>query len=188
MIYPPKISELLAAIKHTAPSNGNAVGSDANFSCGSFVRFRLLIDKDDLEVANVSFSSNGCGYMLASAEILSNAVSGRKLSELHGLDSATLSGSTASRLGDIGPGRSECIQVVSNALRNAFADFRSRQIEEFRGEKALICTCFGITEESIENAIRAGGLRTVEDVSSLTNAGSGCGSCRMLIQEMLDGR
>jgi NifU-like protein len=109
-------------------------------------------------------------------------VSGKKLADLHGLDHEGLS-----TIGGIARERESCVAAATAALRNAFADFRSRQIEEFRAEKALICTCFGVTEESIESAIRSSGLRTVDEVSSTTNAGSGCGSCRMLIQEMLDG-
>ena len=40
----------------------------------------------------------------------------------------------------------------------------------------------------IEDVICRMRLRTVDEISINTNAGSGCGSCRMLIQEILDSR
>jgi NAD(P)H-nitrite reductase large subunit len=58
----------------------------------------------------------------------------------------------------------------------------------FRGEKALVCTCFGVTEETIDEALQISAVQTVEDVTSLCRAGGGCGACTMMIQEMLDNR
>ncbi|MBQ7843581.1 MAG: (2Fe-2S)-binding protein, partial [Odoribacter sp.] len=37
-----------------------------------------------------------------------------------------------------------------------------------------------------ENAIREKGLKTVEEVGEVTNAGTGCGGCQEQIQEILD--
>jgi NifU-like protein len=82
--------------------------------------------------------------------------------------------------------RRQCADIAIEALHAAFAHLRSRRIEEFTGEKALICTCFGVSEETIETNIRVRHLKTVDDVADACNAGSGCGSCRMLIDEMLD--
>lgn len=187
MAYPSKISAILTRLRSAGQLNGNATGSDANFSCGSFVRFCLSIDTTERRVANTTFSSNGCGYMIAACETFSEAVSGKRLSELHGLDDKELFDLMAASLGEIEKARGSCVQATANALRNAFADFRSGQIEDFRGEEALICTCFGVTEEQIADSITDGDLQTVDQVSDATNAGSGCGSCRMLIQEILDG-
>jgi NifU-like protein len=91
-------------------------------------------------------------------------------------------------LGEFPAGRGHCPEIGLEALRAALADYRKFRIEEFSGEKALICTCFGVSEEKIEGVISELGLETVEEVGDACNAGSGCGSCRMLIQEMLDYR
>jgi len=68
------------------------------------------------------------------------------------------------------------------------AAYRERRVEEFQGEKALICTCFGVSEETIVTAISENSLSDVDQVVDLCRAGSGCGSCRMLIQELVDMR
>ena len=187
MIYPPKIAAIIAGLSHVGDTETNAAGSDANFSCGSFVRFRLWIDRKEMIVRDAGFSSNGCGYMLAAAETLAGYVSGKRLADLHGLDESKLRAQTGAALGDLDRDRLDCVSSAIDALRNAFADFRSRQIEEFRGEAALVCTCFGVTEETVETAMRDQRLATVDEVAAVCNAGSGCGSCRMLIQEIIDG-
>ena len=50
----------------------------------------------------------------------------------------------------------------------------------------IICHCFEVSREEIENAIREKGLKTVEEVGEVTNAGTGCGGCQGQIQEILD--
>ena len=50
----------------------------------------------------------------------------------------------------------------------------------------IICHCVEVSREEIENAIREKGLKTVEEVGEVTNAGTGCGGCQEQIQEILD--
>ena len=50
----------------------------------------------------------------------------------------------------------------------------------------IICHCFEVSREEIENAIREKGLKTVEEVGEVTNAGTDCGGCQEQIQEILD--
>ena len=46
----------------------------------------------------------------------------------------------------------------------------------------IICHCFEVSREEIENAIREKGLKTVEEVGEVTNAGTGCGGCQEQIR------
>ena len=43
-----------------------------------------------------------------------------------------------------------------------------------------------VTRGEIIDAINAGSLKTVEEVGDATNAGTGCGGCQPIIQEILD--
>jgi NifU-like protein len=124
--------------------------------------------------------------MLASADILTEAIEGCELADLHGLDSEILTVTIEDAIGILPSERRQCADVCIDALHAAFARHRSSQIDEFRGEKALICTCFGVTEEMIDDLIGSGKPRSVDEVTAACRAGGGCGSCRMLIQEMLD--
>lgn len=187
MIYPAKIADQLRALDHVVPlEKSDTAGISVSFCCGSFVRFNLAIDTKTSVIRHVGFQSNGCGYMLATAEVLAESLSGRELSGLHGLNDLEMRKFVVSSLGVIGVGRSECVDSCIQALHKALADHRASRIEEFAGEKALICSCFGVTEDTIETIIRAGNIETVADVSATCNAGLGCGSCRMMIEEMIE--
>lgn len=185
--YPDKIETRLACLAHTgvAAAGGNAVGTDANFACGSFIRYRLTIDTDLKQVLAAGFTSNGCGYMLAAADVIAEYVTGKGLGDLHGLSDAELRSYVDRSLGEIAADRVDCVMACMSALHGAFTDHRSRQVEEFRGEKALICTCFGVTEETIEYLVASRSLTSVDEVTNACDAGGGCGSCRMLIEEII---
>ena len=166
----------------------NACGKDASFVCGSFVQFSVSVDAESKSVAAAGFQTNGCGFMTAAADVLVEAVKGRRLGELHGLARPELLAEIEERLGVFTENRRHCADCCINALGMSFAGYRTKQIEEFQGEKALICTCFGVTEETIGRHIDESALQTVDEVTKICSAGGGCGSCRMLIQEMLDTR
>lgn len=185
--YPPKVNERFRMPDHSEKAAAaNASGTSASFVCGCFVRFKLLIEGEPGRISGVWFRTNGCGFMAASADAAAEMLTGQELTGLHSLAEAGFIGSLETALGPLPVGRRHCAQAVYEAARAAFADYRSRRIQEFTGEKALICTCFGISEDTILSCIALESVNSVEDVTAATRAGGGCGSCRMLIQEMLD--
>lgn len=185
--YPPEINQRFSAPKNVGKlENINAVGTGASFVCGAAVRFFLRIEKDTKEIFEAKFKTNGCGFTIASADVLAEKISGRKLTELHGLERESLQTEIEAELDRFPGNRKHCLEICIEALQAALADFRAFQIEEFAGEKALICTCFGVSEEAIEKIIAENEIETVEDVTEISSAGGGCGSCQFLIQEMID--
>lgn len=187
--YPPEIAVRSMSPAFAGKAAGtNAVGTSASFQCGSFVRFYLSISRENLIIREIRFQSNGCGFVVAAADRIAEFCTGRSLTELHGLADVVADAGIGEVLGDFPPERRQCVDICIEALRTALSDFRSLQIEEFAGEKALICSCFGIEEATIERAVADNLLRSVAEVTAKTNAGGGCGSCRMLIQEIIDGQ
>ena len=185
--YPSKINVRFQNPRNVGKlSDANAVGTSASFVCGSFVRIVLRIELKTKEILEAKFKSNACGFAIAAADVLSEKIVGEKLTELHGLDKEILKARIEEELGKFSAYRAHCLELSLDALQAAFADFRAFQIEEFTGEKALICTCFGVSEETIENVIGKNSLETVEEVTEKCGAGGGCGSCQPLIQEILD--
>ncbi len=185
--YPEKISEKFHAPKNVGKvANANAVGTSATFVCGAVLRLTLRIETNTKEILDARFQTNGCGSLIASADVLTEKIIGKRLVKLHGLDKQNLQTEIESELGIFENPRRHCLDLTFDVLQNSFADFRARQIEEFTGERALICTCFGVSEETIEHLIREKSLETVEEITDVCNAGGGCGSCRPLIQEIID--
>lgn len=185
--YPDKIGERFYALRNSGKAERtNAVGTGASFSCGSFVRFYLEIDIGTKEIKDAKFKSNGCGFALAAADVLLDNVKNKRLNELHGANNGELKQIIEAELGSFNDSRRDCLEICLDALHRALNDFRSLQIEEFQGEKALICTCFGVSEETIERLIADENAESVEEIGKLCNAGTGCGSCQFLIQELID--
>ena len=165
-------------------TDGNAFGKSASFVCGSFARYCLRVDPAAKRIEGIGFTTNGCGFAIAAAELVARAFKATSLTDLHGTDK--IEELIGSELGDFPAGRAHCSEMVINAFRAALANYRERVIEEFHGEKALICTCFGIAEETIVKLIEEHRITELSEFSELCNAGSGCGSCQMLIRELID--
>ncbi len=183
--YPKKINQRFNTAKNFGVAdNSNANGKSASFICGVSIRFSLQIDETQKQINEAKFKTNGCGFVIATADFLGEKIVGKKLIELHGLEDLELE--VKDEFGEFSADRKHCKEICFDALHDALAKYRTAQIEEWTGEKALICTCFGVSEERIEKEITKQNLLTVEEVGDVCNAGTGCGSCQPLIQEILD--
>jgi NifU-like protein len=183
--YPKKVNNYFNSPKNIGFFEGaNAIGKWASFICGVSIGVFLQINDDTKEIQEAKFKTNGCGFVIAAADFICQKIVGQKLTKLHGLED--LEKAFTNEFGEFPENRRHCAEVCFDALHNALAKYRTAQIEEWTGEKALICTCFGVSEERIEAEIALHNLQTVEDVGDVCNAGTGCGSCQILIQEILD--
>ena len=88
-------------------------------------------------------------------------------------------------LGEPAEGREHCVALACEATLAAISNYSDSARQEWIGDDALICSCFGVSEQTIEIAIRRQGLRTIEAVTSVCKAGGGCRSCYPLIQDIL---
>ncbi len=185
--YPLHVSERSRSAENVGVvRDANAVGTAASFDCGCFATFSIRISETDGIIEDARFRSNGCGYMIAAADVMSTWVGKLPLSDLHGLSEIELTSVITAELGELPIARQHCAAVVFEALRIAMSDYRSSRLDEFQGEKALICTCFGVAEETVVKAITENHFTDVDEVSDICRAGSGCGSCRMLIAELIE--
>jgi NifU-like protein len=82
--------------------------------------------------------------------------------------------------------RKTCLALAASALISALQEYSNAAREEWVGEEALICTCFFVSERTIEHEIQDRGLTTISEVTRVCSAGGGCGSCHQLIQEIID--
>lgn len=182
-LYPSKITKLISHLKNAGKlETANAVGTNATFVCGCVLKFSLQIEEQ--KIVEAKFQTNSCGFMMAAAEVLAENIKGKTLAQLGGLDDLTQK--VEIEINEFPENRQHCLKLSVETLQSAFKNFRTAQLEEWTGEKALICTCFGVSEETIEKTISENHCETVEEVSALCNAGSGCGSCQPLIQEIID--
>ena len=181
--YPARVSEHFINPRNVGDVNApDAVGEAGSLVCGAVVRISLGIDGELQRIREARFRATGCGFLIASASALTETITDLAISR-----AACLPESAVTDWFDGMPeDRAHCAALCRNALHAALANYHRSTLDEWTGDEALICTCFGVSETSIEQAIHAGGLRSVDRVTSTNGAGGGCGSCRPLIEDILD--
>lgn len=153
------------------------VGRAASLACGAHVRFSIQVDEAH-NVSQARFRAAGCSDLVASASLLTEQVTGLSTAEAAAIGHDALS----ERLKGANP---RCVRLACDALLDAIRDFSNAARDDWAGDEALICTCFFVSERTIEREIQTRGLTTVAEVTKACNAGAGCGSCHQLIQEIL---
>jgi len=157
------------------------VGRAASLSCGAHVRFSIQVDETQA-VSQAKFRAAGCEALVASASVLTEQVKRITTAEaaLIGQAPAALT----ERLG-VECANAQCVELACTALLEAIREYSNAARDDWAGDEALICTCFFVSERTIEHEIQVRGLRTVAEVTGACNAGGGCGSCHQLIEEIL---
>ena len=160
-------------------------GRSASLICGAHVRFSIQVDERQI-VSQARFKAVGCSVLVAASSLLTERVVNVPTAEaaIIGQDRDAL----ARNFSELGPGREHCPKLACDALLAAIREYSDAARDEWIGDEALICTCFFVSERTIENEIASRGLMSVTEVTRACNAGGGCGSCHQLIQEILDTR
>lgn len=159
------------------------VGRAGSLRCGAALRFSLSIDGSQ-RITDAKFRSAGCSYLVAANSLLTEQVKGKSTGEAAALGQDPQS-SVIAMLGECPPDRTRCAFLACEALISAIKAYSDAVREEWLGDEALICTCFAVSERTIEREIRTRGLRTIAEVTQSCNAGAGCRSCYPLIEEIL---
>ena len=164
-------------------SEPSFTGRSASFNCGATLRISLQIDESQ-RIVEAKFKAAGCSVMVASAELLTEQVLGMTTGEAATLGQQV--GLIAAQLGQVDPQRMDCPGMACDALLKAIQEYSDAVRESWEGDQALICTCFGVSEKTIEREIRVNGLSTIAEVTRACNAGAGCRSCYPLIEDILE--
>ena len=155
-------------------------GRAASLACGAHVRFSIQIDEAQ-HVSQARFRAAGCNVLVAAASLLTEQVKGLTTAE-----AAAVGQNPAVVCAKFGTESENCVALACDALLDAIREYSNAARDDWAGDEALICTCFFVSERTIEREIRARGLTTVAEVTKACNAGGGCGSCHQLIQEILE--
>ena len=184
--YPSRINEHFLEPRNTGDIRDASTCAEAgSFTCGAIFRLSLEINRETQRIADAKFKSTGCGYLVASASVITEIIKGLTTAEA-ATASQFLQETLTEYFGAPPKGKEHCARLCSEALRESVARYSQRVRDEWTGEEALICTCFGVSEKRIEQAISEKSLRTVREVTRACNAGGGCQSCHPLIEEILE--
>lgn len=141
------------------------------------MRFSIQVDETHA-ISEARFRAAGCDVLVASASLLTEQVTGKTTADATAIEPETLAG--------LVPHHEHCPRLACDALLAAIREYSNAARDDWAGDEALICTCFFVSERTIEREIRENGFTTVAEVTRACNAGGGCGSCHQLIQEILD--
>ncbi len=161
----------------------DAFGEACSPACGAVVCLSLQIDAKAQRITRANFKATGCQYLIAAASITTELLTNMTLDEATALSIEP----TDAHFADFPKEKKRCAALCYEALYESIARYRRATAhEEWSGEEALICICFGVSEKTIEGVIRADNLHTVGAVTAKCNAGGGCGSCRPLIEDIIE--
>ncbi len=184
--YPDRVQKFFADPRNVGEvAAESAAGETASLACGAIVRLSLKIDPQSQRITEARFKAVGCGFLIASVSILTEVIKGLTTAEAASV-SELYEESVAKHFGELPAERRHCARLCGEALVEAITYYSHLVREEWTGEEALICTCFGVSEKTIERVIKEGNLHTVKEVTRACSAGGGCHSCRPLIEEILE--
>jgi NifU-like protein len=187
--YPEAVNELfLNPLNAGIVEKTTARGRAASPACGAALSVTLRVETPSYRLAEAKFQATGCGYLIAAASVLTEIIQGLKLAEAEAVaGTPDLCETTiAKHFGGVPENRRPCLSLCREALQDAIQNYRQAAVIEWTGGASVICVCFSVTEETIRDTIETGALQTVAEVTQACNAGAGCGSCRSLVQDMLD--
>lgn len=161
----------------------DGVGIAGSIICGAALRVSLSIHESQ-RITEAKFRAAGCSYLVAACSFLTDEVKGKTTGETAALYHSD-KGLIETLSSDWPCDRTHCAALARETLIAAIRTYSDAVRNEWSGDEALICTCFGVSERTIEEAIQTGNLSTIAEVTRVSKAGAGCQSCHPLIEEIL---
>ena len=178
------VSELFFNPRHVGEAGEpRFIGRSGSFQCGAILRVSLHIDESQ-RITEAKFKAAGCSVLVAAASLLIDEVIGKTTGEAAA--AAQHLDQLAEKLGAVPADRNECVLLACEALVSAIRSYSDSARDEWEGDEALICTCFCVSERTIEREIQENRLRTIAQVTAACSAGGGCRSCYPLIEDILE--
>src|ERR1700738_2192823 len=159
------------------------VGRSASLKCGATARLSIHVDEAQ-HVTEAKFKVAGCSALVAALSLLTEEIRGKSTAEAAACGQQTEA--LAEYFGCCEADKSHCPGLAGQALLAAIREYSNTVRQEWTGDEALICTCFCVSERTIEHEIHQGELQSIGEVTGRCNAGAGCHSCFPLIQDMID--
>ena len=178
-VYTDKVQELFNNPKNVGEvDEADGVGEVGSLACGDALKLTFKLDGEG-RIQEAKFQTFGCASAIASSSALTEMILGKTLEEAEVITNQDI----VEYLGGLPDKKMHCSVMGQEALRAAIANYRGEKLPKEDSE--IVCECFGVTENEIEEAIRHNHLTTLEQVTDYTKAGGGCGTCHDRIEAIL---
>ncbi|MGL5062909.1 MAG: Fe-S cluster assembly protein NifU [Microcoleus sp.] len=180
LFYNPKNQ---GAIEETNESGIAVVfGEVGSIACGDALRLHLKIEVEADKILDARFQTFGCTSAIASSSALTEIIKGLTLDAALNVSNRDI----ADYLGGLPEEKMHCSVMGQEALEAAIFKYRGIEVEHHdEDEGALICSCFGVSDNRIRRVVIENNLTTVEQVTSYVKAGGGCSSCAAQIEDLI---
>ena len=165
-----------------AIENPDGVGEVGSLACGDALKLTFKLDEAKECIADAKFQTFGCASAIASSSALTEIIKGMTIEEAANVTNQHI----ADYLGGLPEQKMHCSVMGREALEVAIENYHTGDTSKKILAGKVICTCFGVTEEEIEEVVRENDLTEVEQVTNYCKAGGGCGACYEDIQAVID--
>ncbi len=103
--------------------DADGIGETGSFKCGDTMTVYINVDKEI--ITDIKFQTFGCGAAIASSSMLTEMAKGLPLNRALKISNQDV----ADELGGLPPLKLHCSNLAADALHDAIADYRKRQLE-----------------------------------------------------------
>jgi NifU-like protein len=160
--------------------NASAVGDVGSIVVGDALRFYISVSAG--RITQAKYQVFNCVDQVASSSVVTEAVVGRTFAEAKVLGPREV----CAQLGGLEHTWLPPRLWAVDGLRAAIAAYEREEVDSDTELDPLLCRCFGISEETVRQAVKINGCTTVDEVVGATGAGTGCGTCRADIPRLIE--
>ena len=147
-------------------------------SCGDAVRLFWLVDEATDTIKESKFKSFGCGTAIASSDAMAELCIGKKVDDAIHITNTEVEAFLRDDVDveAVPPQKMHCSVMAYDVIIEAAAQYKGVTRDEIV-DADIVCECARKTRKDIVDAIREHNIQDVEEIISITKAGSYCKSC-----------